>query len=110
MALNSQQDFPDRVARQIRHNTGLGMEIKSSTLLLNEIILPSRKLPLQMALWDVQMMAVLGRRERTETDWKALVDSVSDVNFRSSVRLEIRRFWYPHHEAGEGIIEIIRRA
>lgn len=103
-------DFPDSTARQILYNTALGMEPNSSTLLLNEIVLPPQaKVPLQMALWDVQMMIVLGGRERTEKDWRALVDSVQGSDTGQSVKLEIVRVWSPPNGLGEGIIEIVRR-
>ncbi|KAL8941349.1 MAG: hypothetical protein Q9216_002288 [Gyalolechia sp. 2 TL-2023] len=103
-------DFPDSTARQILYNTAVGMKPNSSVLLLNEIVLPPRlKVPLQMALWDVQMMIVLGGQERTEKDWRALVHDVQGPSRGQTVKLEIIRIWKPHDGLGEGIIEIVRR-
>lgn len=103
-------DFPDVTARQILYNTGRAMTPKSSLLLLNEIVLPTRDVPLQMALLDVHMMTVLGGRERTESDWRELVHSVQNLEVSPRVSLEIIRFWSPPDGLGEGIIEIMRRA
>ena len=96
-------DFADSAARQILYNTATAMVVDQSILLLNEIVLPPRQVPLQMALWDVHMMTVLGGRERSEKEWRELLDSVP------TVRLEIVRIWSPPDGLGEGIIEVIRR-
>lgn len=79
-----------------------------SRLLLNEIILPARDVPLQMALWDIQMMTLLGGRESTESEWVELVEDTCNVG--EDLRLEVVRFWPPPSGVGEGIIEIMRRA
>ncbi len=101
-------DFPNSVARLIIYNIAMSMTPNHSRLLLNEIILPARGVPLQMALWDIQMMILLGGRERTESEWVELVEDVCSVG--ENLRLEVARFWSPPSGAGEGIIEIIRRA
>lgn len=85
------------------------MTPNASILLLNEIVLPARCIPLQMALWDVQMMAVVGGRERTQSDWRSLVENVGNYGAKQDVKLEIIRIWTPPNNQGEGIIEIVRR-
>ena len=64
------------------------MAIDRSRLLLNEIIPPGRRhVPLQKTLWDVQMMVLLGGRERTESERKELVNNASGVD--EIMRLEV---------------------
>lgn len=101
-------DFPNDVARRILHNIALGMAPNRSRLLLNEIVFPTQHAPLQQALWDVQMMVLLGGRERTENEWRELVEQPYELG--EAVRLEVVHVWTPPREAGEGIIEILRRA
>ena len=77
-----------------------------SKLILNEIVLPDKGAPLQMALWDMQMMVVLGGRERTERAWRQLL---------SSVGLEVVGIWQPPAakgggSGGEGIIEAVLKS
>ena len=48
-------DWDDASCRQIFANTAAAMEPGYSKLMLNEIVLPNKKAPLQMALWVVQM-------------------------------------------------------
>ena len=77
-----------------------------SKLILNEIVLPDKGTPLQMALWDMQMMVVLGGRERTERAWRQLLRSVG---------LEVVGIWQPPAakgggSGGEGIIEAVLKA
>lgn len=86
------------------------MEPNVSTLLIIEIILPLRNLPLQMALWDVQIMTVLGGRERTQSDWEVLVASVDSFDAGAAIKFEIVHFWHPPRGSDEGILEIMRRA
>ncbi len=77
-----------------------------SKLVLNEIVLPDKGSPLQMALWDMQMLVVLGGRERTERAWRQLLGSVG---------LEVAGIWQPPAAKGggvegEGIIEAVLKA
>ena len=94
-------------SRVLEREDRLGSGATAARLLLNEIILPARGVPLQMALWDIQMMTLLGGRERTESEWVELVEDTCSVD--ENLRLEVVRFWSPPNGAGEGIIEIIRR-
>ena len=75
-----------------------------SKLILNEIVLPDKGAPLQMALWDMQMMVMVGGRERTEREWRQLLGCVG---------LEVVGIWQPPAtmgggSGGEGIIEAVR--
>lgn len=101
-------DFSNDFARRILYNIALGMAPNRSRLLLDEIVFPTRDSPLQMALLDVQMMVLLGGRERTESEWKELVEEPYEVG--EAVRLEVVQVWTSPRGAGEGIIEILRRA
>ena len=70
------------------------------------IVLPDKGAPLQMALCDMQMIVVLGGRERTERAWRRLLRSVG---------LEVIGIWQPPAAKGggsgdEGIIEAVLEA
>ena len=94
-------DWDDASCRKILSNTAAAMEPGYSKLILNEIVLPDKGAPLQMALWDMQMMVVLGGRERPERVWRELL---------SSVGLEIAGIWQPPAAVGgEAIIEAFRK-
>lgn len=70
-----------------------------SKILINEWVLPDTGSPLLPALLDIQMLAVLSGMERTQTQWKQLLESVG---------LEIVKF----HTIGkeiEGLIEAVQR-
>ena len=101
-------DFSKEDARCILYNVAIGMTPNYSRLPLNEIIFPRRHSPLQMALWDVQMMILLGGRERTEREWRELVEEpFEDLQ---AVKLEVVQVCMPPGGTAEGIIEISRRA
>lgn len=62
-----------------------------------EFILPDIRAPLYPSLLDINMMALLSRMERTEKQWKTLLNSVG---------LEILKF-HRDDESTEGLIEAV---
>ena len=74
------------------------MKPRYSKILINEWVLPDTGSALIPALLDTQMLAVLSGMERTQTQWRELLESVG---------LEILNF----HTIGKGVkglIEAIR--
>lgn len=49
---------------------------KDSVLLIDEMVLPDTDVDWQATSIDLTMMCACGSRERTEKQWKALLDSV----------------------------------
>jgi hypothetical protein len=66
-------DWPDHSCVQIMKHIAGAMEKGYSKLLIFEWILPSKDVPLYPALLDVNMMALLNGKERTEEQWTALL-------------------------------------
>lgn len=88
-------DYSDSICQKILKNIVDAMTPGYSKLLIFEFILPDVGAPLYPSLLDINMMALLSGLERTERQWKTLLDSVG---------LEIVKF----HKDGintEGLIE-----
>ncbi|KAF2737696.1 S-adenosyl-L-methionine-dependent methyltransferase [Polyplosphaeria fusca] len=66
-------DWPDDVCVQIMKHTAAAMEKGYSKMLIFEWVLPEKGVPLYPALLDINMMAVLNGRERTERQWRELL-------------------------------------
>lgn len=88
-------DWSDEVCLEILGNVTPAMKKGYSKLLLNEFILPERGCPLLLSGFDLQMMTIHAGKERTESQWLALL---------SRVGLTVKKFWVPS-SGGEGIIE-----
>lgn len=90
-------NWPDRLARTILQNTAAAMEPGYSKIILNEYILPARDCP-QTASWaDMQMMGTLAALERSEKQWRQLVEGTG---------LKIVKFWFPEGSI-DGVIELM---
>lgn len=70
---NIYHDWPDHRCVQIMKRIAEAMTRGYSKLLIFEWILPAKGVPLYPALLDVNMMALLNGRERTEEDWTVLL-------------------------------------
>lgn len=88
-------DWSDEVCLKILGNVIPAMKRGYSKLLLNEFILPERECPLFLSGFDLQMMTMHAGKERTESQWLALL---------SRAGLKVKKFWVPS-SGGEGIIE-----
>ena len=67
-----------------------------SKILINEFVVPSRGASAFMTHIDINMMSILAAMERTEKQWRELVESAG---------LKITKIW-PTAEDSEAIIEI----
>jgi hypothetical protein len=92
-------DYSDAKCREILQHIVKAMKPGHSKLLIFDFILPDMGAPMWPALLDIQMMASLSGMERTETQWKMLLNSVG---------LEVVKFWKISDEK-EGLIEAIQR-
>jgi hypothetical protein len=75
-------DWGDEACKSILKNLVLSMSVDSK-ILVNELVLPDENCERRMALNDLVMMS-FGGMERTESQWKALLQEVG---------LEIRNIW-----------------
>ena len=67
-------DWPDKQVREILENIRAAMS-KDSILLINENVLPESNVPLYPAMLDLSMMAIFSSLDRTQTQFKELLDS-----------------------------------
>ncbi|KAK0108211.1 hypothetical protein ONS95_003031 [Cadophora gregata] len=92
-------DYSDDVCRKILTQIVAAMKPGYSKLLIFEWILPDVGTPLYPALLDINMLALLSGMERTQTQWKELLNCVG---------LDIVKFWTIDSET-EGLIEAVKR-
>ena len=88
-------DWSDEICLQILSNITAAMKKGYSKLLLNEFILPNKGCPLFPAGFDLQMMTMHAAQERTESQWRVLLERAG---------LNVNQFWLPKN-GGEGIVE-----
>ncbi|KAI4243682.1 MAG: hypothetical protein L6R42_010676 [Xanthoria sp. 1 TBL-2021] len=72
-------DFPDSKCLDILRSTTSAMERGYSKLLINDWVLPDKGASFQAAMMDLNMMANLAGKERTESQWKYLLDQAGLV-------------------------------
>ncbi|KAI0167667.1 O-methyltransferase [Pestalotiopsis sp. NC0098] len=91
-------NWDDEKSRSILTNTAAAMN-KDSTILINDYVLPEEKVGIRAVYMDIAMLVLLGGIERTESQWKSLVESAG---------LEIVKIWYADetNEGSEAVIEI----
>jgi len=94
-------DHSDSTCRQILENIVESMTPGYSKLLIFEFILPDVGAPLFPSLLDINMMALLSGMERTEMQWRTLLNSVN---------LEVMKFWKVKDPNVEGLIEAVLKA
>ncbi|MCJ1390641.1 hypothetical protein MMC18_003502 [Xylographa bjoerkii] len=90
-------NWPDDDCLKILKNTASAMKKGYSKLLLFEWIIPEKDVPLFPALLDINLMALLSGMERTEVQWRKLLDSAG---------FEIVKFWKTTPDT-EGMIEAV---
>ncbi|KAG7294536.1 hypothetical protein NEMBOFW57_004611 [Staphylotrichum longicolle] len=69
-------DWPDETARQILQQLVPAMEKGYSRLLIHEHVVSSERPSARVTVLDITMMAFLAAAERTEEQWRDLVESV----------------------------------
>lgn len=93
---NVLHDWPDDKCRLILSHLASAMTPGYSKIILNELVLPDKNCGLIPAQLDIAMMAELAAAERTERQWREVVDSAG---------LKIEKIWTDVPEA-ESIIEL----
>ncbi|CAI6277676.1 unnamed protein product [Periconia digitata] len=88
-------DWSDKVCKDILSRTIAAMKPGHSKLILNEFILPNQGSTLFHAGFDLHMMTMHAAQERTERQWKTLLEGAGLASIS---------FWIPPG-GGEGIIE-----
>ena len=59
-----------------------------SRILIDEVALPDMNVSLQAAMRDITMMVQLAGVERTQQEWKELVDAVEDAEGKKVLEIE----------------------
>ncbi|KAL4791443.1 S-adenosyl-L-methionine-dependent methyltransferase [Aspergillus venezuelensis] len=86
-------DWSDAQNLEILKHIREAMKPASSTLIIEEFILPDKDCPTLPAMWDWEMMVFLNSMERSQSHWRKLL---SDAGFDAE-------FFYPPGD-GQGII------
>jgi hypothetical protein len=94
-------DWPDKQAKVILKNIRDAMA-PDSVLLLDEPLLPERDVPFLPAVMDLIMMSQFSSLERTEVQFRELLDSVG---------LELVKVWKsPSTLSGQSVLEVRRKS
>lgn len=92
---NVLHDWEDTQAKQILSHTAEAMELGYSKLLIHESLVSSVKPLARVTTSDITLMACLAAKERTEVEWRALVESAG---------LKVLKIWRPS-QSMESVIE-----
>lgn len=92
---NVLHDWEDTQATQILTHIAEAMEKGYSKLLIHESLVSSAKPLARVTTSDITMMACLAAKERTEAEWRQLIESVG---------LQVLKIWRPLHSV-ESVIE-----
>ncbi|KAK5997733.1 O-methyltransferase af390-400 [Cladobotryum mycophilum] len=92
---NVLHDWTDEVAVQILKNVAGGMERGYSRMLIHESLVSNVKPLARVTTSDLTMMAILAAKERSENEWRALVEEAG---------LKIIKIWRPAQSV-ESVIE-----
>ncbi|ROW05745.1 hypothetical protein VMCG_05180 [Cytospora schulzeri] len=68
-------DWPDHLATEILENLKLAFKKGYSKLVITDVVVPPEKASIMQATHDVGLMALLAAGERTEADWRKLLDN-----------------------------------
>ncbi|OQE25365.1 hypothetical protein PENSTE_c006G07472 [Penicillium steckii] len=90
-------DWPDHICQQILQNTITAMAPDYSRILIVDFVLSDTDTPLMQAALDIQMMSIGAGVERSERQWRELLDGVG---------LEIAGIW-SQSSGMESIIEAV---
>ncbi|KAJ5223976.1 hypothetical protein N7468_008518 [Penicillium chermesinum] len=69
-------DWPDHICQKILRNTVAAMAPDYSRILIVDMVLPDIETPLLQASLDIQMMSIGAGVERSERQWRELLESV----------------------------------
>ena len=93
-------NWPDSKCLEILSKLRPAMSSRS-TLLIDEIVIPKEGASTMAATSDVLMMMCFAASERTEAQWKSLLDKAG---------FEVREIWRYDPEMGYAILEVGVRA
>ncbi|KAH8669209.1 S-adenosyl-L-methionine-dependent methyltransferase [Ilyonectria robusta] len=79
-------NWPDSVCKSILSRVSAAMKPGYSRLLINEYVIPATGAHWEATSLDLMMMSLMSSKERTEDDWRGLIEAVGG--------LEIVRFWH----------------
>lgn len=88
-------DWPDDVCEKILARVKKAMKPGYSRLLINENVIPTTGAWWESSALDMMMMACFSAQERTETDWRTLLEKKAG--------LKIVKIW----SAGRGVESLI---
>jgi hypothetical protein len=92
-------DWSDEDGVSILTHVRDAMKVGYSKMLINEIVLPDRDCDPWVANFDITMMAVVGGRERSASEWEGLIHKVGG--------LVLEKIW-KFGSNNESIIELVR--
>ncbi|KAL6229788.1 hypothetical protein BDW75DRAFT_234933 [Aspergillus navahoensis] len=92
-------DWSDEYCLKILQNVVSAMTPHYSKLIIHEMILLEEGAPQFQAQLDMAMMAFSSGMERTQRQWRTLLEKAG---------LETVEFWDPLDEGGDGIVEAVR--
>lgn len=87
-------DFDDTESRRLLHHTVDAMG-PGSSLLIDDWVLPDVNAPVAGGTYDIMMLMLLSGMERSENQWRALLESLG---------LVVKNIWRKEG-VGEGVIE-----
>ncbi|KAI0384612.1 putative O-methyltransferase [Hypomontagnella monticulosa] len=93
-------DWSDDICLDILKQVSMAMKPGYSKLLLHEMIIPERGASTFHAMLDMTMMAFNSGMERSENQWRALLDKAGFV---------VLKVWPPAQEDADGIVEATLR-
>jgi hypothetical protein len=79
-------DYPDAQAKLLLRNTAAAMKKGYSKLIVWDFVLPGKAVPATLAALDWEMMSFYAAGERSETQWKQLLED-------PDVGLKVNGFW-----------------
>jgi demethylsterigmatocystin 6-O-methyltransferase len=97
---NIMHDYPDQKCLDILARQIAAMGPKSA-ILIDEIVMPNTGASIMAVQFDITMMASLGAIERTESEWRKLLDKAG---------LRIVNIYRYDPEVGSGIIEAVPKS
>ncbi|KAM0298092.1 hypothetical protein HYE67_001128 [Fusarium culmorum] len=92
---NVLHDWEDKQAKEILKHLADAMEPGYSKLLIHESLISTTKPHARVTTSDITMMACLGAKERTEVEWRQLIESAG---------LKVLKIWRPLQSV-ESVIE-----
>ncbi|RAK96778.1 O-methyltransferase [Aspergillus ibericus CBS 121593] len=92
-------DWPDHICRKILVNTISAMDPGYSRIIISDFVLPDTDAQLLQASLDIQMMSIGSGVERSERQWRELLDEAG---------LEITGIW-KGNPGMESVIEAVRK-